>query len=71
MLLGLCLMKPLYAEWDEWLLDTDASFSAEDNINRSIYGGESKSDQFWSGFVSFGPTLSFFRFLPEWISAHS
>ncbi|MEE9412824.1 MAG: hypothetical protein V3V22_07190 [Methylococcales bacterium] len=69
MLLGLCLIKPLYAEWDEWLVDTDVSFSAEDNINRSIYDNESKSDQFWSGFVSLGRLYHFSGFTRMDISA--
>lgn len=69
MLLGLSLIKPLYAEWDEWLVDTDISFSAEDNINRSIYDNESKSDQFWSGFVSLGRLYHFSGFTRMDISA--
>ncbi len=54
LLLGLNMAETAYAEWDEWLIDTEIGLTASDNINHGNFDAESLSDQVWNGFASVG-----------------
>ena len=69
LVLGICIPKPVCAEWDEWLADAEVSFSADDNINRAIFAREEKNDQYWNGLVSVGRLYHFSGYTRMDISA--
>lgn len=59
MVLSLSVSKNVFAEWGEWLVDAEISFSTEDNINRAINDALTESDQVWNGFSSVGRDYHF------------
>ena len=54
LLLTICYPKQVVAEWTEWLVDSELSYTFQDNINHSLFSSAEESDHVWNGQFSVG-----------------
>lgn len=58
-ILLICTTNIAFAEWTEWLSDTEASYTFQDNINHAVFDSAIESDHIGNAIISAGRAYQF------------